>query len=99
MSSAHFLIPVSAAVAALLPVGVQALPTPLLPNISLGPNPLSAENHQTTDPIIQTMQYLLGSEAHALLLRQADSGVLYAGHGSHASHGSHGSHGSHRSGY
>lgn len=96
MSSAHFLIPVSAAVAALLPVGVQALPTPVQPNISREPNPLSIENLQTTDPIIQTMQYLLGSEAHALLLRQADSGVLYAGHGSHSSHASHGSHRSSR---
>lgn len=99
MSSTHFLIPVSAAVAALLPVGVQALPAPGQPAITVGPSPLSVENRQTSDPIIQTMQYLLGSEAHALLLRQADSGVLYAGHGSHASHGSHGSHGSHRSGY
>ncbi len=99
MNSTRFLIPVSAAVAALLPVGVQALPAPEQPSVTIGPTLLSVETRHTMDPILQTMRYLLGSEAHALLLRQADSGVLYAGHGSHASHGSHGSHGSHRSGY
>lgn len=99
MSSKQFLIPVGAAVAALLPVGVQALPPPAQLDVPLRHSPLSVESGQTTDAVIKTMQYLLGSEAHSLLLRQAASGLLYAGHGSHASHGSHGSHGSHRSGY
>lgn len=99
MSSKRFLMPIGAAVAALLPTGAQAVLTPMQPEIPLGPSQLSVESRQTVDPIVQAMHYLLGSEAHALLLRQADSGVLYAGHGSHASHGSHGSHGSHRSGF
>ena len=96
MSSTHFLIPVGAAVAALLPVGVQALPAPVQPDTTPGPSPLSVDNHLTADPIIQTMQYLLGSETHALVLRQSDSGVVYAGHESHSSHASHGSHRSSR---
>lgn len=92
MSVNRFLIPVGAAVAALLPVGVQALPAPGQSDVTRGPSSLSVEHSQVLGPVIQTMQYLLGSQTHALLLRQAASGVLYAGHESHVSHASHGSH-------
>lgn len=100
MSSKKFLIPVGAAVAALLPVGAQAIPTPQqTSDVAFGRSIVSAAGLQTNDPVFQTIQYLIGTEAHALLLRQPAPGVLYAAHGSHRSHGSHGSHGSHRSGY
>jgi hypothetical protein len=100
MSSKKFLIPVGAAVAALTPVGVQAVSIPQQnADVALGHRTSPASGLQTSDPVFQTIQYLIGPEAHLLLLRQPASGILYAQHGSHSSHGSHGSHRSHRSGY
>ncbi len=100
MSFKKFLIPVGAAVAALTPVGAQAVSTPQqTADVTLGHRTSPASGLQTSDPVFQTIQYLIGSEVHSLLLRQPASGILYAQHRSHGSHGSHGSHRSHRSGY
>ena len=96
MSRKPFLIPVSSAVAALLPAGVHAVPTPDQPHPEVQRDLSSVEISGAQDPIIRTIQYFLGSETHTLLLRQTSGALLYAGHGSHSSHRSHGSH---RSGY
>jgi len=101
MISKKFLIPVGAAVAALLPFQAQASLNQLTPQdfadgslrTSLTVKPV------VTDPIIQELTYLMQSEMHALVLRQSSAGALYAQHGSHMSHQSHHSHQSHRSGY
>lgn len=104
MLSPRFLIPLGAAVAALLPFKVQAALNPPSTEQStdsaLRVSP--SANPTLGDPVIQEIAYMVQSEVHALLLRQSNSGILYAGHGSHRSHGSHeshSSHGSHRSGY
>lgn len=100
MSTKRFLIPIGAAIAALLPFKIQAAMTtsdaPLSSNESLR---VPTSKPAIADPIVQEMKYLMGSEAHSLLLRQSSIGTLYAGHGSHMSHYSHSSHRSHRSGY
>lgn len=101
MNEKRFLIPLGAAVAALLPLkvhgAVNASETQPVPADAVRALPLAKLTEN--DPVIQELTYTMQSEVHALLLRQSSTGVLYAGHGSHGSHGSHQSHGSHRSGY
>jgi hypothetical protein len=99
MSLKKFLVPVSAALAALIPPELQALP------VSKGDVSSSAGEIRISGSIqapvndapIRTIEYMIQSEVHSLLLRQSENGTLYAGHGSHASHGSHQSHASHAS--
>lgn len=101
MNEKRFLIPLGAAVAALLPLKVQgAVNTPeIRPLPDDAVRTLPSAKLTENDPVIQKFTYTMQSELHALLLRQSSTGILYAGHGSHGSHGSHHSHGSHRSGY
>lgn len=100
MGYKKFLIPVSAAIAALISPQTQAVPA-------------SSSDKATSDEakvleqlrageshiVVQKLMYSLGEDEHALVLHRSTSGALYAQHGSHQSHGSHGSHRSHRSGY
>ena len=101
MMPKRFLVPVGAAVAALLPLKIQAAPNPPSSELSTSGTPSISPsvNPTPTDPIVQELTYAIQSEIHALLLRQSSAGALYAGHGSHRSHASHHSHSSHRSGY
>lgn len=101
MKAKKFLIPVGAAVAALVPVKTQAAINS--PNSEQGiqsTTPASpSANSTANDPIIRELTYPTQAEIHALALRQSSTGSLYAQHGSHMSHHSHHSHASHRSGY
>lgn len=104
MTTKRFLVPIGAAIAALLPFKIHAA-IPVSDGQASADTSvplLAAAKPVVNDPLIREMHYIMGSEAHALLLRQSSAGIIYAGHGSHASHGSHGSHSSHsshRSGY
>lgn len=101
MPTKGFLIPIGAAVAALLPIHGAATPVvQQVPN-QLRPTPSSLHYSQeaVSDTVMKELTYPLGSELHSLILRQAESSLIYAGHGSHHSHYSHQSHRSHRSGY
>lgn len=95
-----FLVPVSALLAGLIPAKLQA--TPAVPG-DLIPSELVQERDPSTptpnDTVLMNLQYMLKTELHSLILRQSQTGTLYAGHGSHMSHSSHASHSSHRSGY
>ena len=100
MGYKKFLVPVTAAIAALfsntsqavMPSSVSALPSPTPVRAMLAAQ-------QSADLIVQKVNYYLGTEEHVLLMQKDDSGLTYARHGSHHSHRSHRSHGSHRSGY
>lgn len=100
MRYSKFLVPVGAVFAAMIPAKTQATsvpPTDLIPSQS------SEERNPSYSPgsgtVVKSIQYMLNTELHALILRQSQAGALYAGHGSHMSHASHASHASHRSGY
>jgi hypothetical protein len=98
MNSRPFLIPVGAAVAALFPGNAPA---------AVGENETIAKEDKAPvqaskpdiDSAVAKMLYQIGPEEHALVLKKAEGGNIYAQHYSHSSHGSHGSHSSHRSGY
>lgn len=101
MKDKRFLIPLGAAVAALLPVKAQATlntaDTQKLPDDAARTSSLAAAGDHNR--VLGELTYVAQSEIHSLVLRQSSTGMLYAGHGSHRSHGSHASHRSHRSGY
>ncbi len=101
MNDKRLLIPLGAAVAALLPLKAQATlntaDTQKLPHDAVRTSPLAAPDDYNR--VLRELTYVTQSEIHSLVLRQSSTGTLYAGHGSHRSHGSHASHGSHRSGY
>ena|SRR6516225_5516761 len=88
-----FLIPVSAAVAALFPGKSPAM-------VSQPDGPAESTNNvenaeartANADAVVGKMLYEIGNEEHALALRRPAHGVVYADHQSHASHSSHSSH-------
>lgn len=103
MGLKKFLVPVAAALAALVSNTSQAVTDP---SVAATTPPAPARStlaaQQSHDPIVQTLHYQMGTEEHILLMRQPASGVMYAqhqSHWSHSSHSSHSSHMSHRSGY
>ena len=98
--SKTFIVPVGAAVAALLSgVGDEAKAHVDTAKES-SPRQESTNTYgEVKDAVLQRVIYQLNQQAHTILLQKSASGILYAGHGSHASHGSHGSHRSHRSGH
>ena len=100
MGYKKFLVPVTAAIAALFSNTSQAT-TPPLVSVPTPPAPVSSTlaAQQSNDPIVQSMRYQMGTEEHVLTMRKPASGLMYAQHQSHWSHSSHSSHGSHRSGY
>src|SRR5216683_7250776 len=93
MGYKKFLVPVAAAIAALFSNTSQAI-TPPSVSTTTSPTPVSSTlaAEQSTDPIIQKMNYQMGTEEHVLVMHNPDSGLIYADHYSHRSHGSHRSH-------
>ena len=91
--SKTFIVPVGAAVAALL-AGVcdEATAHVGTTKESSARQESTSTSGQAKDAVLQRVTYHLNQQAHTLLLQKSSSGVLYAGHGSHASHGSHRSH-------
>lgn len=85
-----FLIPLSAAVAAIAPAQI-AIASPS-PAATAG----SSVRH-AADAVVQEISYQIGTEEHLLLMKRSDAGEIYAYHRSHRSHRSHSSHSSHRS--
>src|SRR3546814_2201006 len=47
---------------------------------------------RSDDAVVQKITYQINNGEHGLLMKRAETGVLYAYHQSHRSHGSHGSH-------
>lgn len=94
MKKAKFLIPVSAAVAA-ISGNAQACNT----IVDAEAQPSSVFDAAATNLLTPQKQvYLKGNELHALMMMPSASGEILAWHSSHASHESHSSHYSHRSG-
>ena len=96
MSYKKLIVPIGAALAALIPTVTEATKVPA---DSLEPQGTAKIGTESVSPVLQRLMYQIGQNAHTLTLHKSSAGTLYAQHGSHASHGSHGSHGSHRSGY
>lgn len=93
-----FLVPIAAAIVALLPSASNATTTPST-SASDSSKPADLSN---TSKVIEQITYRVGGDEHLLLMKQTLKGDVFAQHGSHYSHGSHGSHSSHashRSGY
>jgi hypothetical protein len=100
MSLKQLLIPVGAALAALLPNPSDAANGPIeAPTDLLKHHDTQKASPKLISRILRELTYKIGNDAHALTLHKSPSGAIFAQHGSHASHSSHGSHGSHRSGY
>ena len=91
-----FLIPVGAAVAALISSQSHAALTSAEPKIPSQLGDLGSDIKESKDTIVEKLIYQLKEDQHVLLLLKPGSGLIYAQHGSHASHASHASH---RSGY
>lgn len=95
MKNYKFLVPLSAAVAALGTAPAYAsIETDATQNNMIQ----DAKMKASEGALIGVTSYLIGAEEHILLMKRSQSGVMYAAHGSHSSHSSHGSHRSHRSG-
>jgi hypothetical protein len=91
--SKSFLIPVSAAVAALFPGWTAAAVTQHESIDSSLDNDQKAEAAKpNADTVVGKIPYQIGDEEHALVLRHPEHGGVYADHSSHASHSSHSSH-------
>jgi hypothetical protein len=93
----QLLVPVGAALAALLPNPSDAAKAPIEASTDL----LKLHDTQNTSAksisrILRQLTYKIGNDAHALTLHKSPSGAIFAQHGSHSSHSSHSSH---RSGY
>jgi hypothetical protein len=100
MKLKQFLVPVGAALAALLPNPSNAAKAPIeAPTDLLKLDDTQKTSTKSISRILRQLRYKIGNDAHALTLHKSPSGAIFAQHGSHASHSSHGSHGSHRSGY
>jgi hypothetical protein len=100
MGYKKFLVPVTAAIAALFSNTAQAI-TPPSGSVAHSPAPVRSTlaAPQSTEANFHMVNYQVGTEEHALIMRKSVSGLMYADHYSHSSHGSHSSHSSHRSGY
>lgn len=99
MSYKEILIPVGAAVTALLTQPSYGVEFP--PDVQLDP-PVEGSSlksgNTSIEPVLRRLIYQSGVHTHDLTLHKSSSGIVYARHGSHRSHGSHVSHRSHRSG-
>lgn len=98
--SKKFLIPVSAALAALTGSADAAVSTNNYKNETSTSNTTQAVNNKlgmvlAAGDRLATVQR--GNEFHDLILRKNENGVVVAGHYSHSSHASHSSHSSHYS--
>ena len=90
--SKKFLVPVSAAIAALAANNASAT-VPPVNNEALASNSVNAANpSQMSSSPIQSVEYVKNGEAHLLMMKKMDAGRVLAYHSSHASHASHSSH-------
>lgn len=91
--SKKFLIPVGAAVTALVSQNSSAAIAPnnngeVVSGVALSQASLDAANKSS----LQSVGYVKGGEAHSLMMKKMDSGLVLSYHSSHASHASHSSH-------
>ena len=90
--SKKFLVPVSAAIAALATNNASATVSPVS-NENLASGPVNAANSSPmSGSPIQSVEYVKNGEAHLLMMKKMDAGQVLAYHSSHASHASHSSH-------
>ena len=100
MSYKKLIVPIGAALAALISNVTEAATVPVKsPSDSLELQGIAKTGTESVSAILQRLMYQIGEDAHTIMLHKSSSGALYAQHGSHSSHGSHQSHQSHRSGY
>ena len=100
MSYKKIIVPVGAALAALISNGAEASTPPVKsPADSLELQGTARTGTESVNAVLQRLMYQIGENAHDMTLHKSSSGTLYAQHGSHRSHASHSSHSSHRSGY
>ena len=96
MSSKAFLIPVTAAIAALTSGQASAATTQNEIISTTDEAGIPASLKASDDKAAGKILYQVGTEEHALVLKNSAMGTVYAQHGSHGSHGSHSSHSSGR---
>lgn len=90
--SKRFLVPVSAAIAALASNNASATVSPVS-NGDLTSGPVSTANSSPmSGSPIQSVEYVKNGETHLLMMKKIDTGQVLAYHSSHASHASHSSH-------
>ena len=100
MSYKKLIVPVGAALAALISNVTEAVTVPVQsPADSLELQGIAKTGTESVSAVLQRLMFQIGENAHDMTLHKTPSGTLYAQHGSHRSHGSHQSHQSHRSGY
>jgi hypothetical protein len=85
----RIVIPIGAALAALIPNVPEAAK---LPADSLEAQETPKTGAESVNPVLQQLMFQIGQNAHTLTLHKSSSGKLYAQHGSHSSHSSHSSH-------
>lgn len=90
--SKKFLVPVSAAIAALAGNNASAT-APTVGSKDLVNSPANtASSSSMSGSLIQSVEYVKNGEAHLLMMKKIDAGQVLAYHSSHASHASHSSH-------
>ena len=90
--SKKFLVPVSAAIAALAGNNSSATaPTVGSKDLANSPASTTSSSSMSGSPI-QSVEYVKNGEAHLLMMKKIDAGQVLAYHSSHASHASHSSH-------
>jgi hypothetical protein len=91
--SKKFLIPVGAAVTALVTHNSNASLAPINNGETVSG---AASSHANLDASskssLQSVGYVKDGEAHSLMMKKMDSGLVLSYHSSHASHASHSSH-------
>ena len=93
MSYKKLIVPVGAALAALISNGTEASTVPVqTPTDSLELQGITKTGSESVSSVLQRLMFQIGDNAHTMMLHKSSSGKMYATHGSHASHGSHGSH-------
>ena len=93
MSYSKLIVPVGAALAALISNVTEASTVPVKsPTDSLELQGIATTGTESVSAVLQRLMYQIGENAHDMTLHKSSSGTLYAQHGSHVSHRSHGSH-------
>ena len=93
MSYKKLIVPVGAALAALISNVTEAVTVPVQsPADSLELQGIAKTGTESVSAVLQRLMFQIGENAHDMTLHKSSSGTLYAQHGSHASHASHGSH-------
>jgi hypothetical protein len=94
MKKHAFLVPLAAAVAALVDSGHTAVAADSLPSGASSPEPVNVSQGGVSSSFtVQTS----AERVDSFVLARAESGLIFAQHESHSSHASHASHSSHTS--